>query len=185
MIVRAAPGRGPRRARIKAMDRIVDRTPPEAPVSRIGRLGGKVAPAVLLLGAIYLLAQAGRPPQVTVSWETGSEQDLAGFNLYRAAGGDETVAAPTVQVNRVMIPAQGSSVDGGRYRYADDQVRYGGRYRYQIETLDRSGGRERLPEAIAVVVPDQRALLLGEGLAAAVLALFLLRRSRRPPAARS
>ena len=53
------------------------------------------------------------------------------------------------------------------------------------ETLARSGGRERLPEAIAVVVPDQRALLLGEGLAAAVLALYLLRRSRRPPAARS
>lgn len=166
------------------MDRSEDHDMPNAAPSPVGRLAAKAGPAALLLGALYLLALAGRPPRVTVSWETGSEQDLAGFNLYRGADGDEAAAPSAAPVNRTLIAAEGSSVDGGRYRYVDGQVRYGGRYRYQIETLDRSGGRERLPEVIAVTVPDHRALLLGEGLAAAALALFLLRPTR-PPAERS
>lgn len=167
------------------MDSTLDPTAAAAPASRVTRLAALAGPAALLLGAVYLLAQAGRPPEVTVSWETGSERDLAGFNLYRDAEGDETAAPSTAPVNQAPIAAEGSSSDGGRYRYVDGQVRYGGRYRYQIETLDRSGGRERLPEVIAVTVHDHRALLLGEGLAAAALALYLLRRPPRPSAPRS
>ena len=41
-----------------------------------------------------------------------------------------------------------------------------------------------LPEVIAVTVPDHRALLLGEGLADAALALYLLRQLARPSAPR-
>ena len=159
-------------------------TTPATPASRFGRLAAGAGPAALLLGAVYLLVQAGRPPQVSVTWETGSEQDLVGFNLYREADDDQAAAPSKAPLNPAPIAAQGSSVDGGRYRYVDDQVRYGGRYRYQVEALDRSGGRERLPEVVAVTVPDRRALQLGEGLAAAALALVLLRRTPRSPAER-
>ncbi len=143
-----------------------------------------MAPAALLLGALYLLAQVARPARVTVSWETGSEQDMAGFNLYRGGGdggegGDAAAARLPLRVNPAMVPARGNSTEGGSYRFVDDQVSYGARYRYQIESLDRSGGSERLPETIAVAVPDHRALFLVEGLLAAALGLGLLLPDRR------
>ena len=67
-----------------------------------------MAPAALLLGALYLLAQVARPARVTVSWETGSEQDMAGFNLYRGGGdggegGDAAAARLPLRVNPAMV----------------------------------------------------------------------------------
>lgn len=78
---------------------------------------------------------AARDGQVVITWETGAESTLAGFNLYRgeATSGD---GAP-VRVNRELIKGQSP------YRFVDSGVRAAGIYEYTLEAVDLGGQRER------------------------------------------
>jgi hypothetical protein len=70
---------------------------------------------------------------VDLAWETGTETDVAGFNLYRAA----TEVGPYVQLNEQLILARGDAVGGAGYSYLDAPG-YGTFY-YRLEDVDLSG----------------------------------------------
>lgn len=69
----------------------------------------------------------------TIIWETGTEIDNAGFNLYRAASPD----GPWTQINSTLIPAEGNALTGARYTFTDRPGR--GTFYYRLEDIDYNG----------------------------------------------
>ena len=69
--------------------------------------------------------------KVTIEWETASEIDNAGFNIYRAEG--------FKKINADLIPAEGSPTEGAAYEFTDDNVSNWKRYFYVVEDLDTEG----------------------------------------------
>jgi hypothetical protein len=69
---------------------------------------------------------------VLVEWETASEIDNDGFNLWRseAAGGEYA------KLNADLIPAQGGPTTGASYSYNDEAVINGITYWYKLEDVD-------------------------------------------------
>ena len=77
---------------------------------------------------------ATQTDHILVTWETVSELDNAGFNLYRSA----TDAAPEQLLANVASQAPGSA-QGAFYSYQDFAVEAGQGYFYWLETVDLSG----------------------------------------------
>ena len=71
---------------------------------------------------------------VNLAWETGTEVDNAGFNLYRAAAAD----GPYTKVNTALIAAEGDPVSGASYTYLDQRL-LPGTYYYKLEDVDLNG----------------------------------------------
>jgi hypothetical protein len=72
---------------------------------------------------------------VTIKWETASEIDNAGFNLYRS----ESENGEYVKINDSMIPAKGSPSEGASYKFVDGTVQKNITYYYKLEDIDISG----------------------------------------------
>jgi hypothetical protein len=81
---------------------------------------------------VSFTAQAGAG-RVTLTWETATETDNAGFNLYRATSAD----GPYTKVNDALIAAQGDAVGGASYSFVDAPG-YGTFY-YKLEDVDYYG----------------------------------------------
>ncbi len=76
------------------------------------------------------------PDGVKLAWETVSEQDNAGFNLYRAASGAGTWAP----LNDTLIPAATpGSGEGHSYAWTDTTAQPDTRYFYRLDAMDRFG----------------------------------------------
>jgi hypothetical protein len=73
--------------------------------------------------------------KVIIIWETKSEIDNAGFNLYRA----ETENGEYEQINDSLIPAEGSATQGASYEFVDDDVQNRKTYYYKLEDIDLNG----------------------------------------------
>ena len=71
--------------------------------------------------------------QAKVTWETATEIDNAGFNLYRASSTD----GPWTQVNTGLISAKGDPVSGAQYTFTDRPGR--GTFYYRLEDVDFFG----------------------------------------------
>jgi hypothetical protein len=71
--------------------------------------------------------------QVTILWETASETDNAGFNIYRAMSEE----GPFVKINESLIIADGRGAFGASYEFVDEPG--AGTYFYKIEDVDLSG----------------------------------------------
>jgi hypothetical protein len=89
-----------------------------------------VKPTAIILSSFT--AEAGAEG-VTLAWETGTEVDNAGFNLYRALLRD----GPYTKINDALITAQGDPVSGASYSFLDTPG-YGTFY-YQLEDMDLYG----------------------------------------------
>jgi hypothetical protein len=99
--------------------------------------GGKVIlermpeePTLISLQSMDAVGGYGR---ATINWETASELQNAGFNLYRAPSAD----GPWEQVNGDLIPGQGNSQFGWSYSFADAPGF--GRYFYMLEDVETTG----------------------------------------------
>ena len=85
---------------------------------------------------------------VALTWETGTEIDNAGFNLYRATA----PGGPWTKVNDALIAAQGDPVSGASYSFVD-QGRAPGTYFYELEDVEFSGTATRHGPVSATVGP--------------------------------
>lgn len=89
-------------------------------------------PTVITL--VYFTAR-GNVDAVTLAWETATEIDNAGFNLYRAS----TVDGAYSKTNPTLIPAEGDPVSGASYTYVDTNIVRGNTYYYKLEDIDFNG----------------------------------------------
>lgn len=84
--------------------------------------------------ASFTAAPAG--DGVRLAWETASELDLLGFNLYRAVEEDGEPAA----INAALIPSQApGSTQGASYTYLDATAKPGVTYFYWVQTVTLHG----------------------------------------------
>ncbi len=95
---------------------------------------------------------------VTLSWETVSEQDNAGFNVYRAPGSDDfsRPASPWTKLNDALIPAAtpGSS-EGNAYTWTDTSAEPGATYWYMLEDVALDGtATQHPPVQVTVAEPN-------------------------------
>ena len=72
---------------------------------------------------------------VLLKWQTGSEIDTAGFQLWRADGNSGEYS----RITRSLIPGKGDEVTGASYSYKDPNVNLGERYFYKLEDVDQNG----------------------------------------------
>lgn len=90
---------------------------------------------------------------VSLAWETGTEVENAGFNLYRALLKD----GPYSKINDALITAQGDPVSGASYSFLDTPG-YGTFY-YKLEDMDLYGmSTLHGPVKITVARPLRRPL---------------------------
>jgi hypothetical protein len=79
------------------------------------------------------LAAAYAPEEkVILKWQTESEVDCAGFNVWRCETGDTIYS----KISRNLIPGSGSSSDRHYYTYSDREVENDKEYSYRIEEID-------------------------------------------------
>lgn len=93
----------------------------------------------LLLAAAIIGSQLSAPPPIRIEWETETEVDTAGFNIYRREGEEGSF----VQINEQLIPSEGSPVTGASYVFVDEDVVTGRTYYYQLEDVELDNSRER------------------------------------------
>lgn len=84
-------------------------------------------------------ATSGKNP-IVLTWETASEIDSLGFNLYRA----EALLEKRTKINDSLIPTNlpPGSLTGAEYSYTDRYGKPGITYYYWLETVDMHGGGE-------------------------------------------
>ncbi len=73
--------------------------------------------------------------EVTLKWQTASEIDNAGFNLYRAEEKDGDYE----QINDSLIAAEGYATEGAAYEFVDEDVENRTKYWYLLEDVDLNG----------------------------------------------
>ena len=72
---------------------------------------------------------------IILKWETESEANNAGFNIYRA----ESENGDYIKINRELISAKGSSTQGAAYEFVDSAVQIQITYYYKLEDFDLLG----------------------------------------------
>jgi|GEM_PF-3180216 len=88
--------------------------------------------------AVKLLAFAGRPASsgILLAWETATEEDNAGFHLYRST----RIDAVGVRLNAALIPSQApGGGQGAAYTLLDATAEPGTTYYYTLEDVDLNG----------------------------------------------
>jgi hypothetical protein len=80
----------------------------------------------------------GEEGSVVLEWETGSEIDNLGFNLYRATSEE----GPYAKITPIPIPGLGSSPAGARYSHRDTGLTNGVTYYYKLEDIETTGRTE-------------------------------------------
>ena len=95
------------------------------------------APTAVGLAAFEATAQ---DDGVLLAWETASEIDNVGFNVYRG----ESQAGQLIKLNPYLIASQnlGSAV-GAAYAFLDESAATGVTYTYWLEDIDASGAATR------------------------------------------
>jgi hypothetical protein len=90
------------------------------------------APTAITLASFE--AKAGNR-KVTLIWETATEINNAGFNILRA----ESENGEYVQINKSLIPAQGTATQGSSYMFVDTEAANRMTYYYKLEDIDLNG----------------------------------------------
>ncbi|MCX5895460.1 MAG: hypothetical protein NTZ51_06485 [Proteobacteria bacterium] len=91
-----------------------------------------IPPDLIELSSFVVVAGNNK---VVLRWETESETNNSGFNLYRS----ETENGNYLKINASLITAQGSSTQGASYEFIDNNVQNKKTYYYKLEDIDLSG----------------------------------------------
>jgi hypothetical protein len=117
--------------------------------ARISTVGGEktvnfdIAPTAVELASFDAAAQGNG---VMLNWETASEIDNVGFNIYRA----ETQSGQLMKINPYLIAAQNpGSTAGAAYSFLDESALPGATYYYWLEDVDASGAATKHGPAAA------------------------------------
>jgi hypothetical protein len=137
-------------------------------MSKERALGLACGALLVLVGGVLLFYDAA---SIIISWETVSEVNTQGFNLFRAVASAE---GPFVQVNEELIPARGDPLTGSSYQFRDQDVEAGRAYVYQIEEVEWGGARSRYPEVVEVRAGVPRWLSIAQGLVLIALGCGLI-----------
>jgi len=89
--------------------------------------------SVTAVEIVSFTAKEGEQGAVILSWETATEIDNAGFNIYRSKRSDGAYK----KVNGKLIPAQGGGSLGASYSYEETPGK--GTFRYKLEDADTNG----------------------------------------------
>ncbi len=111
---------------------------------------GTSAPTSATLTKFGAKAKTGKTGKqvVRVKWETGSELQVVGFNLWRKKGN-----AQWIMHNAQLIAAQhAGEIVGGQYKFVDKKVKAGATYFYKLEIV-RADGTSEWSEEEKVSVP--------------------------------
>jgi len=76
--------------------------------------------------------------EITLRWNTESEVENLGFNIYRSAKYNDQLSI----INDQLIPGAGSSSSRQEYKYVDNGLTNGVTYWYKLEDVDYSGNTE-------------------------------------------
>ena len=128
--------------------------------------------AILVLAGIWLLILGGKrwlKPSIVVNWETASEINTVGFNLYRGTKENEEL----LRINQQLIPPLSDPLLGGEYEFMDYDVESGQNYFYQLEEIQNTGIAKRFNIVTAQANRDGY-FEMGIGLALLLTVGFLL-----------
>jgi hypothetical protein len=129
----------------------------------------RAAGLIPIVAGILLLFYDGSA--ITISWDTASELNTQGFNLFRAEGSPD---AQYEQINLAMIPSRGDQVTGASYKVVDDGALPGRWYFYQIEEVEWNGERSRYPETVRARAGMPKQLHVGLAVALLLTGVALL-----------
>lgn len=101
---------------------------------------------LIVMGMLWLLFAIGMPlyqlnraGSIEINWDTETEQQTAGFYLYRS----ELEDSGFVRITDTLIPAAGSAVSGASYAYIDENVSSGVTYYYLLEEIENDASAHR------------------------------------------
>ncbi len=123
----------------------------------------------ILLGGYGLYSY--RNPRIVIEWETATEIDTVGFNLYRA----DQPGGPFSKLNYTIIPSSSEPLQGGTYRYVDASVVPNQLYYYQLEDIDTQGNATK-HKPISAQVEPQGIIELALGIMMVLVAAILWKR---------
>lgn len=86
------------------------------------------------ISLLYFKARPGIDGNIILTWETATEIDNAGFNLYRSRSNDGIYE----KINSELIDAEGNAVSGASYQFMDTPPSRG-TYYYKLEDVDYNG----------------------------------------------
>lgn len=95
-------------------------------------------PLFLIAGALFLAGYGlmnFSKTSIDIEWETATELDTIGFNIYRA----DSLNGNLLKVNDTLIPASSDSLSGGKYAFVDRSAQPGVTYYYYLEDVDANG----------------------------------------------
>ena len=103
----------------------------------------------LILGATWLIVAVSllvfvftNPTPPKVQWNTETELNTAGFQIYRSTSPD----GEFVLITDDYIPSKGSSITGGTYSFTDNSALPGKTYYYLLEEIELDGSTNRYME---------------------------------------
>jgi hypothetical protein len=113
--------------------------------------------------ALSSFTAKGSAEEVSIAWETRSEKNFAGFNLWRS----ESQKGPYSKITPGLIPGEGGSTYGASYAYQDDDVKLGKTYFFKLEAIDYGGSKKffgpvwAMVGSIALVYPSTEFVIPG------------------------
>jgi hypothetical protein len=136
----------------------------------------KASPIMAILGVLWLLfgitllvVQIALPAKIEIQWETETEFNTAGFNIYRS----DDLNGSFQQLNEKLIPGVEDAASGGDYSFVDTNVKKGNTYYYRLEDVEFDSSTT-LQEPLAATAPSISLFVIGLSAAAIVIGIFML-----------
>jgi hypothetical protein len=123
--------------------------------SGFGLIQADAAVSALPIQVASLTASVARNNDVEVAWETVSETNNYGFEIYRSRG--ETCE----WVKIAFVEGQGTTLVPHSYRYIDRAVPFG-KYSYRVKQIDLDGKSETFPDMRVDIGISPQTLLLAQ-----------------------